>query len=553
MRDSKKASSVHRLFVSNNPPSAANLKRVLHNIDALQEKIEVAEGRISYWTSRLSNLKERLNQQLGVASPLRRMPAEILGQIFLAYPYDVSTSLPTMTRPGRQELVNLMLVCRSWRAAALSAHKLWSAIQIDGVDAPRMSYDKAIAWFTRAGGVPRTLMLSMDRTEDCPSLCTSEFTFAPPCAMRRTLALIKLLTEGPPLQTLGIEVRHRRCLDNFAKLLDKHKHSNQFQETLRRLHLTVQSTEEDSDYQFLSSFLTIPSIHLAGPGGAAPLAASGSCLEHLTSLSFGQGGEWHGAILATLSKCKNLNELSIFIPAGLDLLVTPPKYVVCLLKVTALRIVLEVSDDPVPQAASASILDHLHLPALTTLEVTNAWLATDASTWNDFFQKHSSIRSFKCRGTTGAPLQAAFTHLRFLTHLAVGGENTAIAWLVSRMRRSVIQKEDWLPCLEHLEMLEVGDQVDLHARDIFDFPRSRAKGRKARPDGSEVAIMKSLTVNFLAQEEGPSLTSRVEKLLRSYDITVLRKEGMNVTIGSYRETGVSTKRQPRKNFTLSSS
>ncbi|TEB38194.1 hypothetical protein FA13DRAFT_730054 [Coprinellus micaceus] len=315
MCDSKKAFSVDHLLVNNQPPPAPDLKRVLRSIDALQERIEVAEDRISYWTSQLRDLKKQLNQHLGVASPLRRIPTEVLGQIFMAYPYDVSTSLPAMTRSGRQELVNLMLVCRGWREAALSAHELWSAIQIDGVDASRLSYDKVIAWFIRAGDVPRTLTLSMSRTEDCPSLCTSQFTFASPCAMRRTLALTKLLSEGPPLWTLGVEVRHRRCIDNFTKSLHKHKNGNRFQGTLQRLYLMVQSAEEDSDYQFLSSFPSITSVHLAGPRGAAPLTTSSGCLEHLTSLSFGRGGEWRGTTLALLSKCKSLNELSIFIPA----------------------------------------------------------------------------------------------------------------------------------------------------------------------------------------------------------------------------------------------
>ena len=136
------------------------------------------------------------------------MPAEILGHIFEAH-QSVGSSFDSPSRPSRGELVHLMLVCRGWRAAALSAHGLWSNISIDGIEGPSLSYNKMAVWLARAGNLPRRLVIAMQRKEDCPNFCSPQFGVDSACILNRNRSLVRLLLEGPPLDHLGMKVRHR--------------------------------------------------------------------------------------------------------------------------------------------------------------------------------------------------------------------------------------------------------------------------------------------------------------------------------------------------------
>ncbi|KAJ3515619.1 hypothetical protein NMY22_g14406 [Coprinellus aureogranulatus] len=89
MDTSEEAASVDHLLAHNHPPSAADLALVLRGINSLQDEISDVKGEIAFWTSRLSKLEGRLDQHLGIASAMRRMPEEILAQVFLAYPFEV--------------------------------------------------------------------------------------------------------------------------------------------------------------------------------------------------------------------------------------------------------------------------------------------------------------------------------------------------------------------------------------------------------------------------------------------------------------------------------
>ncbi|TEB40089.1 hypothetical protein FA13DRAFT_53525 [Coprinellus micaceus] len=151
-----------------------------------------------------------------------RIPLEVLGGIFfMVFPRS------TLGRHGRKALVDLCLVCKYWRRAALLKRELWSGLRV-GTDYLE-PYDKIVAWFERAGSHPKRLKL-VDR------FCApnyEQWNYGPGdvgydclgegyCQLYHP-TVIKLLTEGPLLESLGLIGASTQCLPHLLKSLRSSK------------------------------------------------------------------------------------------------------------------------------------------------------------------------------------------------------------------------------------------------------------------------------------------------------------------------------------------
>ncbi|KAJ3550705.1 hypothetical protein NMY22_g287 [Coprinellus aureogranulatus] len=177
---------------------------------SLRKGIEDAGAQIPQLRQRLQELEDLQLQYRWALSPLRRLPLETIGEIiYIAAPdYD--------EYGARRELLNYVLVCKSWWHASLLKNHLWNRVRINAPKYntedrttgkaifPKGSYKKIAAWLARAGSVPRTLEVVGSRefrdgvcgghgnrgpVTDCPWLSPS---------------LRKLLSKGPPLDTLSL-------------------------------------------------------------------------------------------------------------------------------------------------------------------------------------------------------------------------------------------------------------------------------------------------------------------------------------------------------------
>ena len=100
-----------------------------------------------------------INEQNTILAPIRRLPAEILIEIFmLCMDCDRSSF-----SPERSPLL-VGQVCRGWRQVALSTQKLWSSITVTSY---RPSSAKAKLWISRAGSTPLTIRLASGAPEFC--------------------------------------------------------------------------------------------------------------------------------------------------------------------------------------------------------------------------------------------------------------------------------------------------------------------------------------------------------------------------------------------------
>ncbi|KAF7328294.1 F-box domain-containing protein [Mycena sanguinolenta] len=122
-----------QLSSTNEPPLEPELTFLRPIVEKTRARLATLNAEISRLKNRLRELKDERtalsefhSQNTRIISPVRRIPAEILGEIF-------SWTLPSMHEGFDTEECPWVLthVCRRWRAVALSTPSLWSLITID--------------------------------------------------------------------------------------------------------------------------------------------------------------------------------------------------------------------------------------------------------------------------------------------------------------------------------------------------------------------------------------------------------------------------------------
>ncbi|KAJ7784080.1 hypothetical protein B0H16DRAFT_1491296 [Mycena metata] len=93
--------------------------------------------------------------------PVLTLPPEITTEIFLHYAFAVYEEDEREPLLPCRDILILTMVCRAWRHLALSAHGLWSTIDLGNFPpshkARREMEDIVDVWFSRAGAIPLSL------------------------------------------------------------------------------------------------------------------------------------------------------------------------------------------------------------------------------------------------------------------------------------------------------------------------------------------------------------------------------------------------------------
>ncbi|KAJ7607898.1 hypothetical protein FB45DRAFT_947199 [Roridomyces roridus] len=130
-------SRLHILLHSNKPAECLEFPAIHSAISSIDGRLELLDGELSRLRHRLAELEEdraalcrSRDQHVGILSPLRRMPAETLGEIF-------TWALPSLVDlDQRKSFIKqspwvLTHVCSQWRATAISMPSLWSMLYVD--------------------------------------------------------------------------------------------------------------------------------------------------------------------------------------------------------------------------------------------------------------------------------------------------------------------------------------------------------------------------------------------------------------------------------------
>ncbi|KAF6745946.1 hypothetical protein DFP72DRAFT_639453 [Ephemerocybe angulata] len=360
-------SDVSHLLNTNEVPTKIEVATVQNALDSLT-------GRISTLRSQLERLEEQHRHHRAILSPMRRIPLEVLAEIF------VLVCRPIQSEYDRRTVINLGLVCKSWRAATLLAHRLWTGISFTPDD-PWSIYDRVVSWFKNSGSLPKSL--EYDATLN---YCECSDDVGESCISRH-LALAKLLVNSPPLDHFTLVVNSTQCFREWADIIGmsslrplRSRSSSRPWDNLRSFNLTF-NAEYACEYEWDNSsdpaesiFFGLPpsitSFELCLPPmratfadeeerSRAALNVPAQVLERLTTFTI--RSDWYGTkVLPMLKHCTNLETLTFDFKFKSPLLFEGSHPLILLPRLRTLRI---------RHTTDIDLLRYLQAPALLHLDL----------------------------------------------------------------------------------------------------------------------------------------------------------------------------------------
>ncbi|KAJ7147895.1 hypothetical protein C8R43DRAFT_524916 [Mycena crocata] len=165
--------SLARLLASNDAPCTMQSSLASAYIDQLECQISLADEAIVFLLRRRAELMEAASTHKAILSPIRRLPAEILGEIF-SFAVDASFhfgDISEVSGPASNHAPWLLTrVCRHWAAVALATPALWSMVFLD-LDrvGERGAVPMTKLCLQRSGTVPLTVKIFYERDDDLES------------------------------------------------------------------------------------------------------------------------------------------------------------------------------------------------------------------------------------------------------------------------------------------------------------------------------------------------------------------------------------------------
>ncbi|KAF6751048.1 hypothetical protein DFP72DRAFT_1071907 [Ephemerocybe angulata] len=462
------------LLTSNDPPGELNASYLNELAASLSAAIDEA-------LEKVKDLEQELKKCRTVLSPARRLPQEILCEIFSLVP------LVEGNEEDPADVTVVSLVSRAWREAALNTHSLWQGLvftpcrcvasDIKGSHYHATEYEKAQSWLSRSGALPKTVRLERNpdgtrcMCQDPGRRCESTHP-----------TVVKLLAEGPPIDEFTLHVTSTSC---FRKWMASVTSAGQNLarrtrwEKLRCFSLVFHDIDrqlwDDTTDPNLSIFANLPSVtefHLNLPSMERAFEDEDdalSCSLHIPAPFLNGLGifvirwEWGGSRLAELLvHCINLESFTLELdetevfssfsdPVTLALRVSPIE----LGNLKELRI----------RRGNIHILEVLKAPSLHTLDI--EFSVPIPQTWDAVQRVDKFITSSKIESTLQTlrlcellasqssvylPLPAlpALRHL-VLDSTGVAGYHFAVkGWFDDGSR-----KHPQFPSLAHLELLNL--------------------------------------------------------------------------------------------------
>lgn len=146
---------MHPLATNNDAPTLHEASLIRTQIEELErQNTRLSKSNPVAEVSQIQAVANQLDVLKTILAPVRRLPPEILGEVFFRMP--TSEERP---RNYQHTVANISLVCRSWRDAALLTPRLWCNIWVRA-DTPLLSFDTVCAWVARAGSIDRHLEIS---------------------------------------------------------------------------------------------------------------------------------------------------------------------------------------------------------------------------------------------------------------------------------------------------------------------------------------------------------------------------------------------------------
>ncbi|KAJ7094310.1 hypothetical protein C8R44DRAFT_561217, partial [Mycena epipterygia] len=108
------------LLFSTTVPSEAQISAIFHAIRRAEAEIAENQRTVHLLQQERAELEEFVKRHRGVVSTMRRLPSEILSEIFAR-----CADPPSRFNPRNSMPLRIIQVCSRWRTVALASPSLW--------------------------------------------------------------------------------------------------------------------------------------------------------------------------------------------------------------------------------------------------------------------------------------------------------------------------------------------------------------------------------------------------------------------------------------------
>ncbi|KAJ2914697.1 hypothetical protein MD484_g5695, partial [Candolleomyces efflorescens] len=497
---------------------------------SIQQVIDDYEAELTKLKSQLRAIRDKVRAHRALLSPVRRMPPEVLGEIFQL------TIENCLEEDRKRSTTDLVLVCRAWYRAAQHTHRLWNVVSISRDFLPEMSFKKVAAWLGRSGSSPRTLTI---RVQDEMRPCRCATDEAAGCSLNPHQGVVQLLTEGPSLNHLSIFCDNARCFQRLQDALAQGKEAqNRPWDSIKSFHLSISnkvwknladpaSSIFDHIPKSVTSFtLELPCAHTAFSrtfwgGRSLKVPLPGPFLQGLTSFTI--QCNWHGTqIFSALVDCVNVETLELDFnadasapdlwPEDNPTIAQFTRTGLHLPRLRTLRLV-EIPKD------ALKVMEVLHAPLLGKLEIRSPMSFSTSGFYEQLkacmqvWLQRDNVLHHLCLTDAGffsdEILESLLKGFATITHLTIQAPRFTGLYGGLRARRDVFTAlvgDDTLPKLEHLELLEMTYDNINFAR-LSSYLMNRSTREKL---GEGCTAIKHLTLTY-EEGEDPITISRLHK------------------------------------------
>ncbi|KAF5336599.1 hypothetical protein D9611_006610 [Ephemerocybe angulata] len=430
--------TIAALVNSNILPSSVELL-TFHN------RVHGLTSRIDKLLLEVQKLEDKRTTYLAVLSAVRRIPLDVLGEIFaLLIPRD-------LTVHDRAALLRLGQVCRSWRAAMFQERSVWSGLVLRACVCFRLGklrlerahgteYDSIIQWYGRAGGYRKRLTYTA--SERCPCHIGKRCEATHP-------TVVRLLRQGPELHHFTLQLAGLNCLRQWLQCMDPSPTSESSGapsspssavadpwRSLRSLSLLfsrrLHPTSQHSDVPTTSYFAQFPKVttfRLDLPEGDSYGETVGSLVQRLhiapdflgRLTSFTLKWDWGIRLLDTLTHCVALDSFTLDLGTNRFLVNTDSIDNIDKWRATPLS--LPFLREFRLRQGGGDILEYLAMPLLRTLDLElvdaqnhSDTACVDISRFLKRCELTTTLQNLRICGITGLD-GTAFIHLPILSAL----------------------------------------------------------------------------------------------------------------------------------------
>ncbi|THU87164.1 hypothetical protein K435DRAFT_782564, partial [Dendrothele bispora CBS 962.96] len=359
------SSRFHSVLHTNHVPSPLEITEIHDLLRAPEQEIMQIDAEIAKLQSRRVVLDAFVAAHRALLSPIRRIPNEILAEIFVTcLPYSSVYHCPTTID---KTPLKFMSICKNWKRVALSTPRLWCRAYLVGADVELLKGQiRGIdMWLQRSGELP--LSLSIDNHHQNGKLLAQVFERC--CSRWRAL---DLTLTSPTLMEL-------------MKAVPKENMSKLEAVSIRKEAFVDDSPQFTESLNHFLALRSLRALHLYNYATFDHRASVGFRWEQLTELTLAPivRGEGHTLTLLTaldiLSRAKNLRSCTMKLTAGKDAIVqnrTQPAITLPFLHTLDLYLAINLSGvSYANQDDAVHIFNRLITPSLKTLTI-GSWIGT---------------------------------------------------------------------------------------------------------------------------------------------------------------------------------